>query len=911
MPRSVRGKLEQERLQLAPLPGTASSPASGPPPRDAAPSGAGQPLSSSVREYFEPRLGQDLGRVRIFTSASDARRARALNARAYTVGSAIVFGPGAYAPETSSGRWLLAHELVHVIQQQGAAPRVQKFEAGLHQAASLTAMTTARPGDRPGLTLEEANAAYFGNWMRDMNQVLVPMSTIFDAELVHALLDYMAAKKFGRTMTPEQFGYYIPAEHIDNPAGVVAEYDLLPGPRKSTTTPDPLFAKYQTPQDRTEPDAKVMGAGLFSSDQTGVMAHIRRTNLHVERRLELAVEKGRTLDGLMHFGAALHAVEDLFAHSNWVEIAVGTLLEHDPSLLPELKGENRKVFTFSPQVKTPAGFRPALTTGSFTSKDTQISISSELVTILRKPPSAPRTDAEARAQEYFVGQLLKQFEARLQNDQQLRARLSAVIKMVAPDVPDEFVMSSLSLPLKDIYEFLLMPHVPDWLQEVTGINAARRAISQGIYTSACLPLADMLEASVPVGEVSKTSLVENLEENKALLAGRTSSTVDPVDAIKELFGTPAETLKKEKLEQAKERVSTLEATPTAVVAGPSHSQIAKDHPSSPFFGLAFTLAVDADRRLKDRLFEAWEERHKGAAHKPVQFPAPPEEEGAQTLHQEHQHRVEKVLHRGQTIVAQGREFREEAYDIAAMRKETANRITSIADVLSAAATNPKQAGKMLQRLKNQLGIKKSDPLDKLIKMVDSTSTQLAVGMDRDFALELLALKLKALAVKIEAPGRSPSLEERARLHDELEKLQEEAGQVLLHRPTLDEGFKTMVLYILDSELDSTAVTYKPRQREILEGRQSIPGVSRKSLPVQTLALPSLQDKRLYLRALLQTSRDLITHPHERSKGGSWWRQIVRDFIRKHPKQLAAEIEARNKGYPLFRNPGTLGQGHHH
>jgi len=50
---------------------------------------------------------------------SDAETARALKARAYTIGNDIVFGAGQYAPATNEGRLLLAHELTHVVQQSG------------------------------------------------------------------------------------------------------------------------------------------------------------------------------------------------------------------------------------------------------------------------------------------------------------------------------------------------------------------------------------------------------------------------------------------------------------------------------------------------------------------------------------------------------------------------------------------------------------------------------------------------------------------------------------------------------------------------------------------------------------------------------------------------------------------------
>jgi hypothetical protein len=84
-------------------------------------SGTGQPLSESSRAFFEPRFGSDFNQVRVHTGSNAAESARSVNARAYTFGRDIVFGAGQYAPGSESGDRLLAHELAHVVQQEGAA----------------------------------------------------------------------------------------------------------------------------------------------------------------------------------------------------------------------------------------------------------------------------------------------------------------------------------------------------------------------------------------------------------------------------------------------------------------------------------------------------------------------------------------------------------------------------------------------------------------------------------------------------------------------------------------------------------------------------------------------------------------------------------------------------------------------
>lgn len=74
----------------------------------------------------------DFSRVRVHTGPEADASARAVGARAYTVGAHVVFADGAYAPGTTDGRRLLAHELTHTLQQGGAAPAgvVQRSAGG-------------------------------------------------------------------------------------------------------------------------------------------------------------------------------------------------------------------------------------------------------------------------------------------------------------------------------------------------------------------------------------------------------------------------------------------------------------------------------------------------------------------------------------------------------------------------------------------------------------------------------------------------------------------------------------------------------------------------------------------------------------------------------------------------------------
>lgn len=78
----------------------------------------GRPMEPAVRADMETRLGHDFGDVRIHDDGAAHQSATAVNARAYTVGSDVVFQRDAYDPTSDSGRVMLAHELTHVVQQR-------------------------------------------------------------------------------------------------------------------------------------------------------------------------------------------------------------------------------------------------------------------------------------------------------------------------------------------------------------------------------------------------------------------------------------------------------------------------------------------------------------------------------------------------------------------------------------------------------------------------------------------------------------------------------------------------------------------------------------------------------------------------------------------------------------------------
>ncbi|MGG7571911.1 DUF4157 domain-containing protein [Streptomyces sirii] len=92
-----------------------SGKARAPEPKDIV-SGAGQPLDLSVRRELEEQLGHDFSQVRLHTDRDSGQLAEMMGADAFAVGQDIFFREGTYRPGTADGQRLLAHELLHTVQ---------------------------------------------------------------------------------------------------------------------------------------------------------------------------------------------------------------------------------------------------------------------------------------------------------------------------------------------------------------------------------------------------------------------------------------------------------------------------------------------------------------------------------------------------------------------------------------------------------------------------------------------------------------------------------------------------------------------------------------------------------------------------------------------------------------------------
>jgi len=113
----------------------------------------GKPLGSGVRAEMETAFGADFSGVRLHDDSSARESAKALGARAYTVGENVVLGGGGTDKHT------LAHELTHVVQQRtgpvagtpvGGNLRVSHPDDSFEKAAEATAARVLAGHQAPG-----------------------------------------------------------------------------------------------------------------------------------------------------------------------------------------------------------------------------------------------------------------------------------------------------------------------------------------------------------------------------------------------------------------------------------------------------------------------------------------------------------------------------------------------------------------------------------------------------------------------------------------------------------------------------------------------------------------------------------------------------------------------------------------
>ncbi len=307
----------------------------------------GKSLPEYAREFFEPQFGDDFSKVNILIDAKAMEVAKAVNSAVFSMGNEDVSVNDRFKPETVQRKWLLGHDLPHVMQQTGqmGSISIQCFGDKPHEEIEDSALDSYFPE-------KERKQIALGNWQNDYNQMSLiskyapTIGITLTEDDCFEIANIIAEVKFGpeiaQQMDKERFGKYTPGQHFDNP--LTPEKDLgqdaVPGYIKENI-------KYVKQ--------------IFEKSIDAYKNANKETNADVKNK-GFAVARE-------YFGSALHIMEDFFAHSNFVEIALN------------LKKKS-KVDTYGG--KTASG-RYRLVSGNFEDLDTAISIMKIVAGYLKTP----------------------------------------------------------------------------------------------------------------------------------------------------------------------------------------------------------------------------------------------------------------------------------------------------------------------------------------------------------------------------------------------------------------------------------------------------------------------------------------------------------------------------------------------
>ncbi len=172
--------------------------------------GGGQAIANNIREPMEQAFGADFSGVKVHTDGQSDQLNRSIQARAFTTGQDVFFRSGEYNPGSRGGQELLAHELTHVVQQNGGA--VQRLP---QQAADFTAISNHGITNPPEIQLYSAMEASelienkYQPWKQWYYEVCVPAMQTIAVRTGQDFNQYLATK------TQQQFKDEMIALHTE------------------------------------------------------------------------------------------------------------------------------------------------------------------------------------------------------------------------------------------------------------------------------------------------------------------------------------------------------------------------------------------------------------------------------------------------------------------------------------------------------------------------------------------------------------------------------------------------------------------------------------------------------------------------------------------------------------------------
>jgi len=266
---------------------------------------------------------------------------------------------------------------------------------------------------------------YSGNWMRDWSQFFVPMpldilaktprdipplsshtiGNVGAQNLVMSILQAIATLQLGvpvgNMVTPNNLKQYKPEHHVDNVAGyswgdVVT---MVNGVYVNGNTPNFIERNSQFPARAFKKLLQIENSTLSEVGPLGLSFHIYNSAEFAKQEFMKSIKSTDHQKAFMHFGSGLHVIEDYFAHSNFIEVALNHALQKQtgfnipPNLqqLNPLPGSNKKnifyvdtMYKKTPTAQYVKGWssnvpNQSITTGTVGLEDTKVSLAHEIL----------------------------------------------------------------------------------------------------------------------------------------------------------------------------------------------------------------------------------------------------------------------------------------------------------------------------------------------------------------------------------------------------------------------------------------------------------------------------------------------------------------------------------------------------
>ena len=262
---------------------------------------------------------------------------------------------------------------------------IQRYQAGEegHGGIEQRALTAV------GFSEVEAGQIYFGNWLRDFSQLNGSGSPLSPPDLMSlfTVIRILGWGEYNREVAPEELGTYVPSEHLDNPDAAGLHPDVA-APKRTVEDPalqalaerypegDARRAPFDEAFARLSPDQKAAyrseearrGEITEAARRSGLPTYIERGKMHAKDKLRAAIRDGRTPAGMQKMGDALHALEDYFSHSNFVDVALWTLHnEGVAAAKPYVEAMVQRMHGTNPALVggVGPGGQPAIVTGTY------------------------------------------------------------------------------------------------------------------------------------------------------------------------------------------------------------------------------------------------------------------------------------------------------------------------------------------------------------------------------------------------------------------------------------------------------------------------------------------------------------------------------------------------------------------